>query len=95
MSKGRDMDQKVLEPEEIDTEISLKVQRDQLDAAVRAAARPELPPDAKPGEWLHGYVDYIEYPGGWRAAVGPKLWIPKYLCLARVLLLLHDQGTVH
>lgn len=73
---------------------TIKAQLDQLDAALKAAAQSEPPPDAKPGEWLCGYVDYIEYPGGYRDAAGPKMWTPKRLSLARVLLM-RDLGKSH
>lgn len=80
--------QMLASPATIQTELG------QLEAAFKAAARPEPPADAKPGEWLCGHVDYIEHPGGYRQAVGPQMWTPRYLSLARVLLM-RDPGRSH
>lgn len=73
---------------------TIRAEHDQLDAAVKAAARPALPPDAAPGERLNGCVDHIAYPGGYRAAVGPTRGTSRYLSTARSLLL-RDLGRSH
>jgi hypothetical protein len=73
---------------------TVRVQIRQLYAALKEAARPEPPPDAKPGEWLLGYVDYTEHPGDYWSATGPQMWTPRRLSLARVLLM-RDLGKSH
>ena len=66
-------------------------QLDQIDAAIKAAAKPEPPPDAKPGEWLSCQFDKIEYPGGYFTWTGTTFWVPKHLFTARALLVTLDQ----
>jgi hypothetical protein len=64
----------------------IKDQYNQIDAAIRAAARTDPPADAKPGEWLPGQLDREKYSGGYFIWTGPTLWIPKILLTARFLL---------
>lgn len=72
---------------------TIQAELEQLEAAFKAAARSEPPADTKPGE-LCGHVDYIEHPDGYRQAVGPEMWTPRYFSLARMLLM-RDLGKSH
>jgi len=55
-----------------------------LDAALRAEARSEEPPEADRHGWLYGSLGYTEPDAhGWVAPILPQLWMPRALCFWR------------
>ena len=50
-----------------------------LEAAMRRAARPAPPDDAKKGDWLATQLDRVEHPGGFWEATGPVVWVPRWM----------------
>jgi len=56
-----------------------------IEAAIRRAARSAPPPNAKPGDWLCGqlewtaHLDAFGYPTSYGYPSGPVVWTPRWM----------------